>query len=100
MILREHKRSHSAPANHEEPPANPNQRKICKITEMLFQNVKVTKGKERLGECHRLKESGEPGLLHACLILDWVLDQERDISGKTEEIQINSLNQLIMSYPH
>ena len=65
MILREHKHSCGVPANHEEPSANPNQGKFCKIKEMLLQNVKVTKGKERLGECHRLKESGEPGLLNA-----------------------------------
>lgn len=65
MILREHKRSCGAPANHEEPSADPNQGKFCRITELLFQNVKVTKGEERLGECHRLKESGEAGLLNA-----------------------------------
>lgn len=98
MILREHKHRCRAPANHEEPSANPNQGKFCTVTEMLFQNVKVVKGKERLGECHRLKEWG--ARMVRLMVLDWVLDQERDISRKTEEIQINSLNQLIMSYPH
>lgn len=44
------------------------------------------KEKEKMKNCHRLTETKEIGRLIQYGILAWILDEKKDISGKTEEI--------------
>ena len=47
------------------------------------------KDKERLRNCNRLKETKENDRLMQCVILDWILDQKKDIGGTIGEIWIH-----------
>lgn len=52
----------------------------------VLRSVKVIKDKERLRNCHKLKETKENDSLMQCVILDWMLDQQKDIDGTIGEI--------------
>lgn len=45
----------------------------------VLKSIKVMKEKERLRNCHRLKETKEKNRLIQCVILDWILDQKKDM---------------------
>lgn len=48
------------------------------------QTIGVTKNKESPRKDHRLEEAGETGAVND--ILDWILEQKRNISGKSGEM--------------
>ena len=50
------------------------------------------KNEERLRKCHKLEDTKEIQQLNTACILDWILKENKDINGKTGEIQRKSIS--------
>lgn len=82
--------SASPQSNHEKTSHKP------KLRDVLQNNWPVTlqkcQGQERPGKTQEMSQLSQGG------ILDWMLEQKKDSNGKTGEIQINCVIELIVSY--
>ena len=56
------------------------------------------KNKEKSRNCHRLEETKETWWQMYCGILGYILEQQQQNSGKTGEIQIQTVIYLIVLY--
>ena len=75
--------------------ATPTQETFYKVTDQGFQSIEFTKDTERLRNCDELKGTKETGQLNAV----WgrrFHPGTKDVSGKTDEIQIRSVVKLIV----